>query len=268
MGVGDRDLRAMLEIVYTAHEDGNGDEMPRPVLARLGALIGCDSVSYTRVDRESIRLLSMTVEPDDSQLDQRLRTYARFFAQHPGHAAYASGRMPMGGSVALSDLMDRPALGRLPLYTDFLLPRGTMDQLLCVIQVSKKQGTVLTFNRSRPGFADRHRDLVNLATPHLVQAVAHRERLAQTIASRQVSHGHLEHLEQAAIGFAELTSREQQVGELVAMGHTDRQVARILLISPRTVQKHVENIYQKLGPSNRATLAAAFHRPATLRSSA
>ncbi|BDT92491.1 MULTISPECIES: ATP-binding protein [Nocardia] len=53
-----------------------------------------------------------------------------------------------------------------------------------------------------------------------------------------------------------LTAREQQVAELVAQGLSNRQIAERLVVSPRTVDRHLENILAKLGFSSRAQVAA------------
>jgi len=53
-----------------------------------------------------------------------------------------------------------------------------------------------------------------------------------------------------------LTSREIEVGRLVAGGLTNRQVAGKLVISKRTVDSHIEHIFAKLGLSSRTELAA------------
>ncbi len=54
-----------------------------------------------------------------------------------------------------------------------------------------------------------------------------------------------------------LTAREQEVLPLVASGRTNRQIARALFISEKTVSVHVSNIMMKLGASNRGEAAAA-----------
>lgn len=51
-----------------------------------------------------------------------------------------------------------------------------------------------------------------------------------------------------------LTAREQQVLELVAEGQANREVAEVLGISPRTVQKHLENLFKKTGVHDRTEL--------------
>jgi DNA-binding CsgD family transcriptional regulator len=44
-------------------------------------------------------------------------------------------------------------------------------------------------------------------------------------------------------------------------GVTDQEIARSLAISPRTVHKHLESIYRKLGIGNRASLISLLHLP-------
>jgi DNA-binding NarL/FixJ family response regulator len=48
-----------------------------------------------------------------------------------------------------------------------------------------------------------------------------------------------------------LTPREQEVLGLLKLGHTNREVAQELVISPGTAKNHVEHIIRKLGVSDR-----------------
>ena len=61
-----------------------------------------------------------------------------------------------------------------------------------------------------------------------------------------------------------LTTREGEVLSWLAKGKTNRDIAQILGLSPRTVDKHLEQIYAKLGVENR-TAAAAIATAATRR---
>ncbi len=60
---------------------------------------------------------------------------------------------------------------------------------------------------------------------------------------------------------AGLTAREVEVLALVARGCTNREVARRLVMSPKTVSNHVEHIYRKIDVTSRAgaTLFATRH---------
>jgi DNA-binding CsgD family transcriptional regulator len=65
-----------------------------------------------------------------------------------------------------------------------------------------------------------------------------------------------------APGPGALTPTEERVAELVAAGHTNREVARELFISLKTVEVNLTRIYAKLGVRSRTELAA---RAATAR---
>ena len=54
---------------------------------------------------------------------------------------------------------------------------------------------------------------------------------------------------------AELTDREVEVLRLIARGRSNRAVAERLFISPKTVGRHVENLYRKIGVRSRAAAA-------------
>jgi DNA-binding response OmpR family regulator len=54
----------------------------------------------------------------------------------------------------------------------------------------------------------------------------------------------------------QLTQRESEVLMWIARGKSNRDIAEILTLSPRTVNKHLEQIYAKLGVENRASAAA------------
>lgn len=58
-----------------------------------------------------------------------------------------------------------------------------------------------------------------------------------------------------------LTAREREVAELVAHGLTNRRIAETLVIAEATAERHLSNIFAKLGLSSRAELAvwAATH---------
>ena len=58
----------------------------------------------------------------------------------------------------------------------------------------------------------------------------------------------------AVISDDELTSREREVLMLIAEGLTSREIASRLVISPKTVDRHRENIMAKLNLHNRAEL--------------
>jgi DNA-binding response OmpR family regulator/DNA-binding CsgD family transcriptional regulator len=57
-----------------------------------------------------------------------------------------------------------------------------------------------------------------------------------------------------------LTEREAEVLLWISRGKANREISEILGISPRTVNKHLEQIFEKMGIENRASAAAAAVR--------
>jgi DNA-binding CsgD family transcriptional regulator len=59
----------------------------------------------------------------------------------------------------------------------------------------------------------------------------------------------------------ELSAAEQRVAALVALGHTNREIGRQLVITVSTVEQHLTRIYRKLGAAGRVELAALLSVP-------
>ena len=62
-----------------------------------------------------------------------------------------------------------------------------------------------------------------------------------------------------------VTEREAEVLLWIARGKSNRDIAEILDLSPRTVNKHLEQIYAKLGVENRTSAAALAVRTIGIR---
>jgi len=62
-----------------------------------------------------------------------------------------------------------------------------------------------------------------------------------------------------------LTVREREVLDLVARGRTNQEIGGALGLSVRTVERHLSNVYVKLGISGKAARAAAAARATELR---
>jgi len=65
---------------------------------------------------------------------------------------------------------------------------------------------------------------------------------------------------QDRVQIAALTPRETEVLSWLAKGKTNRDIADILGMSHRTVNKHLEHIFEKLGVETRAAAAALASR--------
>lgn len=61
-------------------------------------------------------------------------------------------------------------------------------------------------------------------------------------------------------GEARLTKRETEILELLAVGHSNREISKRLFLSEKTVKAHLATVFRKLGVSNRTQAAMAAVR--------
>jgi DNA-binding CsgD family transcriptional regulator len=64
----------------------------------------------------------------------------------------------------------------------------------------------------------------------------------------------------ALSGLDALTPSERRVAELAADGHTNRQIAQAIYLSPKTVEMHLTRVFRKLDLESRAQLGTALGR--------
>jgi DNA-binding CsgD family transcriptional regulator len=62
-------------------------------------------------------------------------------------------------------------------------------------------------------------------------------------------------------GPAALTASERRVAAMAADGHTNREIAQTLFVTPKTVELHLRNTYKKLGIRSRHELPSKFTTP-------
>ncbi|MFJ1702338.1 LuxR C-terminal-related transcriptional regulator [Kitasatospora sp. NPDC088346] len=106
------------------------------------------------------------------------------------------------------------------------------------------------------------------ATPGLVEAAEEYERLGAVADSSRCAmvlreQGIGDPRAHARRGYGEeLTPRELEVARLLASGRTNREIAQVLFLSPRTVEQHVAKVLRKLRvPSRREVRSALGPRP-------
>ncbi len=86
----------------------------------------------------------------------------------------------------------------------------------------------------------------------VIRAVASGEaRFGPEIARRLMSFFSASKPAAPSEAFPELTARECEVLELIAQGRSNREIARHLFLSPKTVRNHISNIFTKLQVADR-----------------
>lgn len=223
------DISALQDAGSFAKHVVNG--LPRLVSSELTTLSICDLATGVR------RVVSF---PDNaiSAIDQQC--FNRLMDQHP-LVRYHS-QHPDGGAWRISDSWPMSAFRKRAIFADYYQRIG-IDHVVAVPIVSNPR-MVMSFvlNRAGHDFADGERDLLNRMQP----ALANLYRVTSMTARLQ---------REQASPLVSLTPREREILQWVAAGKSDAQIAEILGLSVRTVQKHLENSYVKLGVENRTAAA-------------
>ncbi len=149
------------------------------------------------------------------------------------------------GPVKLSDFWTDEQVRASALWRDIYRKQNSGRLLACAIFRANRMCSInVSRPFSSPDFTERDRTMLRLLTPHFVNAL----RAAERITSRR--DGAARPL--SALG---LSSREIEVGVWLARGRTNPEIASILGMHARTVEKHVERILIKLGVENRTAAA-------------
>ncbi|MCW1913202.1 helix-turn-helix transcriptional regulator [Luteolibacter sp. GHJ8] len=175
------------------------------------------------------------VEISPEELARFVSRLQEVYQQNPIYG-YITG----GGSdriVDIADLASRRQLHRTDFYHDIFRPYGIEHQVNVLLSRPGWIST-LTINRDRP-IPPRMKTLLALAVRHI--QLAHSNACAMDKISRVVmpTSGEL------------LTAREAEVFRWMVEGKRNGEIAIILGCSPRTVDKHVQNILRKTGTETR-----------------
>ena len=124
-------------------------------------------------------------------------------------------------------------------------------------QVPQTRIVVLTMEEN-PVFAQRAltagasgyvaKDLADAELPQAIRAAAQGEEWVSPRVAARLDALH------RTLTDNKLTQREVEVLRLIAFGHTSVEIARMLHLSPRTIETHRAHIHKKLGLASRAEL--------------
>jgi DNA-binding CsgD family transcriptional regulator len=153
-----------------------------------------------------------------------------------------------------SDVISRAELHSLALYREFYAKLGVEYQIAFVIQVSPPMYVGIALSRSTRDFTETDRTLLDVARPYLIQT--YRAALAYTALAAELRACQRTEVQVEPRVEQGLTRREATVLARVARGQSNRDIAAGLRVSERTVGKHLQWCYRKLGVTNRSQAAA------------
>jgi len=254
-------LHRTLDAAAALAEAVAGPHLASVVLPTAAALLDGDLAVYHRIRVAPSPLEVGIFWPDAAFGPSDLAGYGQARGDHPLLARAAT--FPIGRAMRISELMSRRQLWATAVYAASHRGLGVEDQIAVLLGRRAGMLHAVSVCRAGRGFGETHRLLLEMLRPHLAAAV--RRALASGTCCRAIDTFPEPHWTElrapepvAAPGA--LTAREGAVLDLVAEGRTSGQVARRLGIAPRTVDKHLEHAYAKLGATNRVSAVLARQR--------
>lgn len=230
------DLRAALGVLGSIgdHCTGRGD-FARFAVQLLPELVPSELTTLSVCDLDTGHRNVVCDQP--GAISRRdLEVFDHYFFDHP--LVREHGRNFSAVTRRIEDLIPGGAFQRTALFNDYYRAIRIDHVMAVPIHVDRRFLVSFVVNRRGRGFSERDRDCIEAIRPQL---------------------GHLYRLSTSSSGCGEaslqadasLTAREREVLEWLSAGKTDKDIASILMISPRTIHKHLQRIYEKLGVENR-----------------
>jgi DNA-binding CsgD family transcriptional regulator len=171
-----------------------------------------------------------------------------------------------GRASRFSDVIGEDELHALPLYREVYVPMGVEHQLAFTLPGGPDRVLAIALSRGGRDYSDTEVAFANRARPFLIQAYLNASAY-ERLRARHAGLAAAPDLD--ALACAGLTMREAEVVRLLALGRSNQHIANELSISDRTVGKHLEHSFRKLGVEDRSSAAACAwelaERPASER---
>ena len=241
------DARAMLAFVHDLASAADVDSLRRNAARELRRLIPSDSVTLVEIDAAA-RVIRGALDPPDAEPSSDLNSaYWEHRGDNPVVRHRRATRDP--DALKMTDFVTQRQFRRLPLYASFFRHVGVEYQLSASLGEPNPKVLTVGCNRSSRDFSERDRAALRLLRSHLAAAYEAVETRARFLSVPAEEEG------RPPDDFG-LTTREREILAWVARGKTNPQIARALFLSPRTVQKHLEHVFKKLGVATRTEAAA------------
>lgn len=236
----DCDWRAGFELLHAVAEAGEGvDALARAAVDALPALVASEITSLSVCDLCSGRR-HVVATPVAAIGAEDLACFDRYFRVHPLVRYHADLRGP--GVHRISDSLPFSRFRQTELYSEYYRRIGIDHVVPLPIYVDDNTLVSFVLNRRGSDFSDRERDVLDLVGSSLSRLYLKARALERAQSSLAANTPDAQGLEARGV-----TPRETEVLRWLAAGKTDREIAALLGCSHRTVQKHLQRLYVKLG---------------------
>lgn len=236
------DWRQACAIVGAMLDAADDDEQfARCGIEQLPRLVGSELTTLSLCDLQSGRR-HVIASPAAAIDDDARAAFDRHFRMHPlvRHHAFERG----DHAHRVSDSITFADFRRTDLYDQYYRRVGIRHVMALPVMVDDAWLVSFVLNRGGHDFTDRDRARVDVLRQSIAR-LFRRTRLLDRVRDGAAR------LAPALPRLRELSTREHEVLTWVAAGKTDRDIGEILGISHRTVHKHLQRVYAKLGVETR-----------------
>ena len=157
----------------------------------------------------------------------------------------------LGRALMISDFLSDREFRRRSLYAQVCQPLGVRAVMKVYLPTGAATGASLVFDTTRNRFTETDRNTLQRIVPHLGQ-------LRRNAHARRTYPALIDSIAAARTRLLRLTPRERVVLARAAAGQTNTVIAQALFVSPGTVRKHLEHIYNKLEVHGRTEAATIY----------
>lgn len=233
-----RHLKQFSQALLCVHRTRCADEFSTNLLEAMRNIMAADICA---VDWYGFRGIDVTTQYDPidavpMQVNMALHEFAH---QNP---VYSQSE---GTACTISDLLSRAEWQRTDLYREGFRRVEQEDGMFMNLQLQPDCRVSLITSRGRRGYREEERAMFTLLKEHVQDVflrLKHQHQLHQELKASAAD------VDLPAIP---VSAREREVLHWLSEGKSNAEIAILLGISPGTVKKHLENIYNKLGVGNR-----------------
>ena len=249
---------ALVDFLLEAVAVEGPEAFPAHVLAGMRHVVRCEAVSYYEWTPEEG--LEFSLAADDPEMIRRVwHAYPQLRNEDPlpGGPGLCRIWSPMpdrewlGQVLAISDFISDRQFRSSRLYCEICRPLGVRAVLKAFLPTGGAIASSFVFDTTRSRFTDTDRVTLQRLLPHLGQ-------LRRNAHARKTYPALVESTADARTRLHRLSPRERVVLARAAAGETNNVIAAALFVSPGTVRKHLEHIYDKLEVRNRTEAAALY----------
>ncbi|TMH11147.1 MAG: helix-turn-helix transcriptional regulator [Betaproteobacteria bacterium] len=240
----EQDWRAGFKLLHEVASAADGaDALAEAAVQSLPALVASEITTLSVCDLKSGHRAVIGTPKDAIGAEDR-ECFDRYFREHPLVRYHADLRGPL--ACRISDLVPFSRFRHTGLYSDYYRRIGIDHAVALPIHVDDRTLISFVLNRRGRDFGERERERLDLVGPLLSRCYLQARALDETrsLLARQG-------LDAPLLDARRVTRREAEVLQWLAAGKTDREIAALLSCSHRTVQKHLQRIYEKLGVETR-----------------